>query len=57
MLPTIDFNDESFLAANKVDHVRTDRLLTDKLPIELSRAQSIPQPQLSVRRIATEASC
>ena len=57
MLTTIDFNDQSTLAADKIDGVRTDRLLANEFPaVNGTRPQPLPQCQFSVRRIAAQSS-
>ena len=58
MLPSIDFNDESLLAAYKVANVRSDRLLPDELAVcDLPISQPPPELFLSVGLVDTKPAC
>jgi hypothetical protein len=57
VLATINFNDETKLAANEVDRIGTDRLLPNELEaIEPPRAKSIPHRSFSVSGSFAQAS-
>jgi hypothetical protein len=50
MLSSINFNDETSFAANKIDRIRTDRLLSDKLvSVQSARPKLVPQCGLGFR--------
>ncbi len=50
VLAAIDFDDQPFLAANKIDNIATERLLAHK-PVTFDRtgAKLIPKAQLGIR--------
>ena len=55
MLPSINFNNETTFAANKIDRIRTDRLLPDKLvSVQPARPQLVPQRGLGFRCVLTQ---
>jgi len=57
MLSAIDLNNQTTLAADKVDCVRTDRLLANELAaIDRARPQPLPKRQFGVSRIAAQSS-
>lgn len=57
MLSAIDFNDQTTLAADKVNGVRADRLLANEFPaVDDTRPQPLPKRQFGVRRIAAQSS-
>jgi hypothetical protein len=57
MLPAIDLDNETTIAANQIDRVRTDRLLPDELvAVQRARPGSAPQGVLGIGRIATQTS-
>jgi hypothetical protein len=50
MLPSVHLDHQTKLTANKVDRVRTDRLLSDEfVPVERTRSKSSPQSGLCLR--------
>jgi hypothetical protein len=50
MLPSIDFNDEAAFAANQVDRIKTNRLLSNELKsIQPTRSELIPERSFSFR--------
>src|SRR3984957_9619950 len=56
MLAAVDLYDQSLLAAGEIGHIGSDRILANELgAAELSRAQSVPQSSLDIRRIAAKA--
>jgi hypothetical protein len=56
MLTAVDFNNKAVLAANQVDCVRTDRLLSNKLvSIEATRSESVPKRGFRIRSFSPQA--
>jgi hypothetical protein len=52
VLSSIDFNDEASFAANKIDRIRTDRLLPNEfVSIQIARPQPIPKRGLGFRGV------
>jgi hypothetical protein len=55
VLPAINFDDEAGFATNKIDDVRTDRLLPDKLlSMELARSQTMPERRFRISRASPQ---
>lgn len=58
MLSAIDLNDQTALAAGKINGVRSDRLLTNEFAaVDRTRPQPLPERQFGVRCIAPQPSC
>ena len=58
VLPSIDFNDKTTFAANKIDCVRTDRFLPNELEsVQPARPQPIPKPGLRLRGVLPQTPC
>ena len=50
VLPSVHLNHQTKLTANKVDRIRTDRLLSDEfVPVQRTRSKASPQSGLCVR--------
>jgi hypothetical protein len=57
VLAAIDLDDESMLAANQINYVWTDRLLSNEFASdECARPQAIPKPVFRIRGLLTEFS-
>jgi hypothetical protein len=57
MLPAVHFNNQSALAADKINRVWSDRLLSDKLvAAQPSTAKAIPECRFRIRRSASQMS-
>jgi hypothetical protein len=55
VLPSINFNDKTTLAADQIDRVRTDRLLPDKfITVEAPRSKSIPERSLGIGGVTSQ---
>ncbi len=58
VLPTVDFNDETLLAAHEITDVADDRLLPDKLvAVDPPVADAIPENRLCICLIDAQSSC
>ena len=58
MLASVYFDNEAGLSTNKVDDIKTERLLSDEfLTTQPARAQTIPELPFRVSRRASQTSC
>jgi len=58
VLTTIDLDNKTALTADEIHRIAPDWLLTHKLEAQhLTRAESVPQKQLGLRRVLPQAAC
>jgi hypothetical protein len=58
VLSAVEFDEQPLFAADEIDDIRSDRLLSNELiSFEASRSLTLPESQLRFGRILTKSAC